>query len=122
MKLSFMEERMVQELQCASRRLYTADQHTKAAHVLSSALAYIRSLAASALESDPYDLTWKQIAIALKDTPQELFLLATLLLDLASCTGGLYAIRQEPAFRTLRSYMVRRICLMLSTVNLHSSV
>ena len=85
---SFMERRMLQELQGTGHNMFSADQDSKAAHVLSSALAYIRSLAASALETDPYDLPWKQTALVFNKAHQDMILLSGLLLDKAVCTGG----------------------------------
>lgn len=112
--LSFMERRMLQELQGTGHNMFSADQDSKAAHVLSSALAYIRSLAASALETDPYDLTWKQTALVFNKAHQDMILLGGLLLDKAVCTGGSYAIEQELALRSIGAYMVRNNDLMLS--------
>ena len=112
--LSFMERRMLQELQGTAHNLFTADQDSKAAHVISSALAYIRSLAASALETDPYDLTWKQVALVFHKAHQDMVMLGGLLLDKAVCTGGSYAIEQELALRSIGANMVRTNGLTLS--------
>jgi len=75
MTLSYMERRIVQEVRLAGQKLYWANQDCQGTHILSAALAYWRSLAASALEKDPYDITWKEIAFVTKEVHRDLIIL-----------------------------------------------
>lgn len=75
MTMSYMERRTVQEIRAAGQKLFWAKQDSHTAHLMSVAMAYMRSLAASALENDPYDITWKQIALVMKEVHQDIILL-----------------------------------------------
>ena len=88
--LSVMERRTVQEVRSAGHKQYWAKQHSSASYLVSAAAAYIRSLAASALQSDPHSVTWKHIASAMKEEHLDIVLLGRLHLERASCLTGLY--------------------------------
>ena len=107
MTLSYMERRTVQDIRAAGQKLFWASQYSHSAHVLSAAMAYMRSLAASALEKDPYDITWKQIGFVLKEVHQDIVLLGGLHLDRASCLGGSYAEMYAVPFRGMLASTVR---------------
>ena len=106
MTLSLMERRTVQEVRTTGQKLFWAGQDTHAAHVLSAAMAYMRSLAASALENDPCDITCKQIAFVMKDVHQDILLLGGLHLDRASCMGGPYLDKYDLSFRGMMASTV----------------
>ncbi len=106
MTLSLMERRTVQEVRTTGQKLFWASQDTHAAHVLSAAMAYMRSLAASALEKDPYDITCKEIASIIQEVHQDILLLGGLHLDRASCMGGPYLDKYDLSFRGMMASTV----------------
>ena len=107
MTLSYMERRTVVELRTTGQKLAWASQESHSAHVLSAAVAYMRSLAASALEKDPYDITWKQIAFVMKEVHQDIVLLGGLHLDRGSCLGEVYVEKYNMSYRGLLASTVR---------------
>ncbi len=107
MVLSSTDRRLLQKLRAVGDEIYRANQETSAAHVYSAAMAYIRSLAASALEQDPDDLSWTQIASAIKEKHQDIVVLGHILLDKASCLGGLYVDKTDRALRSMLACTVR---------------
>ena len=101
MALSSMQRRLLQEIRAVGHKLNWACQESDAAHVYSAAMAYVRSTAASVVERDPDDMTWTQIAFAMMETPQDIICLGHLLLDKASCMGGLFMEKHDAAFRSM---------------------
>ena len=68
MTLSSIDRLTVHGIRATGQKLLSASQGSQAGHTLSAAMAFIRSLAASALEVDPDDLTWKQNVLVLTRT------------------------------------------------------
>ena len=95
------------ELRSLGQMLFLANQDSQSSHVLSAAMALIRSLAASGLESDPCDITWKQTAFALSDAHKEMVMLGECHLDRASyCMGRANVDTHDLAFGALMETMV----------------
>lgn len=70
-------------------------------------MAYIRSLAASALESDPYDIAWKQIALVLRESHKDVIIVGEChLLRASQCMGIPGVDQHDPAFSGMLSSMV----------------
>ncbi len=107
MVLSTTERRLVHAIRAAGDKLYWAGQETNAAHVYSAAIAYIRSLAASAVDEDPDDITLTQIVFAMKKKHEDIAVLGRLLLDKASCFGGFYMEKLDNAFRSMLACTVK---------------
>lgn len=108
MALSLIDRQMLEEMGAVCGKLSRADQDSQSGHVLSAALAYIRSWAASALGSSPEDITWKQIASVLKEKHLDTLLLGRLHLDRASnCMGRPYGDNHDLAFGGMMECMVR---------------
>ena len=109
MTLSRIDRRMVEEVRRTGQKLYAAKHHTQSTHVLSAAMAYIRSVAASALQCDPYGITWKQIASVFKEVPQDMVLLGEMHLDRTrDRTAPQYEEQYDLAFGGMLASMVRR--------------
>ena len=108
MSLSLLDRQIVQEMGAVAEKLSLADQDSQSSHVLSAAMAYIRSLAASALGSSPYDITWNQIASVFKGKHLDTLLLGRLHLDRATnCMGRPYSDNHDLAFGGMMESMVR---------------
>ena len=97
MVLSSTERQLLHEVRAEGDRLYKANEETNAAHVYSAAITYIRSMAASALKEDRDDISLTQIAFAMKEKHQDIIVPGSLLLDKASCLGGLYFKKLDQA-------------------------
>ena len=69
-------------------------------------MAFIRSLAASALKIDPDDLTWKQVVLVMKQTHKDIIFLGELDLDRASAMGSPYTAKYDLAFSSMLSSKV----------------
>lgn len=90
-------------MRAAGLKTFFAGQESKAGYILSAAMAYVRSLAASALGIDPDDLTWRQIALVMKHGHQDVLLLGELDLDRASAMGNAYLAKHDLAFSSMLS-------------------
>ena len=98
MTLSFLDRRLVREISKYGRKLCMARHKSQAVHVLSAALAYLRSLAASALSKDPYDISWKDIAFVMKEMHQDIVMLANLHTDCRPPLCATYHAKHDLAF------------------------
>ena len=107
MALSSTDRRRLHEVRAIGDKLYWANQETNAAHAYSAAMAYIRSLAASALDEDPDQISLTQIAFAMKGKHQDIAVLGHLLLDQATCFGGMYWKNHDSAFRSMLACAVK---------------
>ena len=122
MTLSHIDRRMLQEIRADSQKLFLADQLSQSNHVLSSAMAKIRSLASSVLERDPDDITWKEVASVMKEVHQDTLLLCHMQLTRCySFLGKSYVEERDRAFGGILGSMVRSALvapnsLMLSRV------
>lgn len=107
MTMSPMQRQTVQELRALGQKLFLANQDSQSSHLLSAAMAYIRSLAASALDSDPNDISWKQIAHVLRGAHNDMIMLGQCHLDRASyCMGRPYIDKHDLAFGGLLESVV----------------
>ena len=98
MTLSPIDRRLVREIQKYGRKLCMARQKSQAVHVLSAALAYLRSLAASALSKDPYDISWKDVAFVMKEVHQDIVMLGNLHTDCGPPLCATYHAKHDQAF------------------------
>ena len=98
MTLSPLDRRLVREIKKYGQKLYMARQNSQAVHVLSAALAYLRSLAASALNKAPGDISWKDIAFVMKEVHQDIVMLGNLHTDCALPLCATYHAKHDLAF------------------------
>ena len=75
-----------------------ARQKSQAVHVLGAALAYLRSLAASALSKEPYNISWKDVAFVMKEVHQDIVMLANLHTDCGPPLCTTYHAKHDRAF------------------------
>ena len=98
MTLSSLDRQLVREIQKYGRKLCMARQSSQAVHVLSAALAYLRSLAASALIKDPYVISWKEIAFVMKEVHQDIVMLGNLHAVCGPSLRATYHAKHDQAF------------------------